>query len=116
MSVKKRIAAIASCGLLAVGLAVAPALSASAYWDVRGYNNCAGQSGQPTTMTTSVGYTYHEIGHFAGASWAEDNGSGALKFHSLSPGVSATYAEMEYYNETYVAWTCAGSGYAYTGW
>lgn len=106
-----------SAALLAIGLAAAPALSASADWLSYGYASCSGT--YPTTMSKSPGYTYHQIHDGAGWTWGEHiTGSTTIAFHSLGTGGSpyAGQAQMEIYSYTYASWSCSGGGYRYTGW
>jgi hypothetical protein len=116
MNARRSVAVGAVAVLAGLGLAAVPAASANAAWYPYGYANCSSPS-HPTTMSTSVGYTYHEINDGAGWSYEDDAGSGASKFHSLGiANTSAHAAGIEVYSETYTSWGCAGSGYAYTGW
>lgn len=63
---KKKTVAVLSTTVLAVGVALAGASSASAYTDYYGYAACAPYGNHPTTQSYGVGNVTHEIGSAAG--------------------------------------------------
>ena len=112
MRIKKKTAAIATTAVIAVGIALAGASSASAYTEYYGYANCVSSGNHPTTQSYGVGNVKHEIAAGAGGEGSYyyvsfANGSVRQIRTFKSPDYHAGWATFVYSDLwTQTAWFC----------